>query len=160
MKRPPSLTLLRLLAGLFGGYAALTALLSIKHITTGAWDAVPAADIATHVSGYLLGAVFGAFLFWAINKRKAYARPAGAGYLIYIAGKFFYTLIFIPTSQRALSDLRLQYENPGFGLMMENVLSFILIALLLWWAYLVFSSSKVKEYLAAPKYLSPRSPQP
>ncbi len=148
MKRPASLKLLFVLACVFGGFAALTALLSIKHIATGAWSDFPPEAIATYVLGYVVEALFAGSVCWLITKRRQSARFVGAAYIAYWSAKFLYLSTYVPTSQRSLSSLRAQYDNPGFGLMMENIFSLALVALLLFWAYKVFSSGPVKEYLS------------
>lgn len=149
MKRPLSLTLLLILSGLFGAFSLLSAIRSFRNMVYGtAWEGIPFADRSIHILGLAIASAFAGWLCWLILKRKSIARLIGATFLVYFSGKYFYNFIFIPTSHRNLSDLRVQYDNPGFGLMMENVFSFVLVALLLWWAYRIFSASKVKEHLS------------
>jgi hypothetical protein len=149
MKRPLSLTLLAILSGLLGAFSLLSAVRSLKNMLVGvAWEGIPLSDKSIHLAGLVFASVFAGILLWLILKRRNSARVVGATFLVYCAGKFFYSLIFIPSSRRSLGDLQAQYDNPGFGLMMENVISFVIVVLFLAWAYRVFSAAKVKEYLS------------
>jgi hypothetical protein len=150
MKRPLSLTLLLILSGLLGAFSLLSAVRSLKNMVAGtAWVHIPLIDRSFHLAGLVFAVVLAGVLFGLILKRRDLARAIGTSFLVYWAGKFFYSLIFIPSSRRSLGELQAQYDNPGFGLMMENVISFVIVGLLLLWGYRVYSAPRVREYLSS-----------